>query len=687
MLRCGTSTNADSMSEEHAYTNNLIHESSPYLLQHAHNPVNWYAWGEEALAKAVEEDKPILVSIGYSACHWCHVMERESFEDTAIARIMNERFVCIKVDREERPDVDQIYMDAVQLMTGRGGWPLNCFALPDGKPFFGGTYFRPEQWTQVLERVSDEFNKNKEKVYEFADRLTTGVQQNEFLNLNIEEAEFDESIIKEMVTGWKQSFDNRLGGANRAPKFPLPNNYQFLLRYGVMYNDQEVLDHVELTLDKIAQGGIYDHLGGGFARYSTDIEWKVPHFEKMLYDNAQLISLYTEAYQWSKKKLYAERIRETIEFLEREMSIESGGYYSALDADSEGEEGKYYIWTKEDLDSLIGEDFELFSKYWGINARGKWEHGNYILVGVDKPDAFAAANDLTEVELQAKIANWRKKLMSVREGRIRPGLDDKSLTSWNAMMTKALADAYAGLNEPEYLTRALRSADFILDKLGREDGGLSHTYKEGKATINGYLDDYSFTIEALLRLHEVTADEQWLTKARGLLDYTIKHFFNSGNKMFFYTSDLDKGLIARKMEINDNVIPASNSSMAKSLFYLGQYFDEEKYLEISKSMLNNVRPHMAGYGPGYSNWAMLYLHHTKPFYEVAISGKNAADKVLEFGSHYIPNKLFIAAKNDSKLPLMEYKYMEGETTIYVCVNKSCQMPVNEVSDAMKQITF
>lgn len=370
--RCD-STNPNEMTDKHEHRNALINESSPYLLQHAHNPVNWYPWGEEALQKAADENKLIIISIGYSACHWCHMMERESFEDTAVAKVMNDNFVCIKVDREERPDIDQVYMDAVQLMTGRGGWPLNCIALPDGKPFFGGTYFKKDQWVSVLERVVNEFNTNAEEVYEFADRLTSGVQQNELIALNGEAAAFEKSTLQTTLENWEAQFDKVEGGPNRAPKFPLPNNYLFLMRYASLFNDSEVDAHVELTLDKMARGGIYDQLGGGFARYSTDERWKVPHFEKMLYDNAQLVGLYSEAFTRYGKEDYAQVVRESLAFIERELSDKSGAFYSALDADSEGEEGMYYIWTKEELKSLLGEDFPLFADYFNVNSSGIWE--------------------------------------------------------------------------------------------------------------------------------------------------------------------------------------------------------------------------------------------------------------------------------------------------------------------------
>lgn len=675
----------DSDMSQHKYTNSLIDESSPYLQQHAHNPVNWYPWGEEALRLAEEQDKPLLISVGYSACHWCHVMEEESFEDTAVARLMNENFICIKVDREERPDIDQVYMDAVQLMTGRGGWPLNCFATPDGKPFFGGTYFPKEDWMNVLTRLSNEFQNNKEKIYEYADRLTEGVKQTEIISFNNREPKFKKEVIDAAVDNWKDSFDETWGGPNRAPKFPLPNNFEFLLQYGSTYSDAIVNEHVDLSLEKMAWGGIYDHLGGGFARYSTDVQWKVPHFEKMLYDNAQLITLYAKAYQKDKNELYRSVIEESIEFVERELSHKSGAFYSALDADSEGEEGKFYVWQKEEVEKALGDDFKIFAATYSINAMGRWENGNHILMRTASFDEIAKDFGVEMDELKIILDRSKKKLFDLRAKRERPGLDDKSLCSWNALMVKAYVDAYMALGNKEYLNHAKKSMDFILKEQRRDDYGLWHSWKDGKASINGYLEDYCFAVEAALALYQANFEVQYLNDARVLAEYAIKHFYNPENRMFFFTSDLDEKLVARKMEITDNVIPASNSSIAKGLFYLGHYFEEEEFLKISTSMLNNVQSNFEDYPSGYSNWMMLAMHQIEDFYEIAISGEECDQRALEFGQYYLPNKMLIGSERESSLPLLEYKFLDGQTTIYVCVNKACQMPVTEVSEALKQI--
>lgn len=671
---------------DHEHTNRLIDETSPYLLQHAHNPVDWFPWGEEALEKAQKENKLLLVSVGYSACHWCHVMERESFESDSIADYMNEHFVCIKVDREERPDIDQIYMDAVQLITQRGGWPLNCFALPDGKPFYGGTYFPADQWMNVMRQVNKEYTTNPDKVLEYATQLTEGVQTSELIPKNTAEAEFDIATLDEVVDDWKPNFDNRLGGPNRAPKFPLPNNYQFLMRYAHYKQDKSVMKHVVLTLDQMAFGGIYDQLGGGFARYSTDERWKVPHFEKMLYDNAQLVSLYSEGYQHSKNPLYKQVVDETLEFVERELMAKNGAFFSALDADSEGEEGKFYVWTEAELQAELTEDeYKVFADYYNINAQGFWEHENYILLRNNTSEQIAKQHDMSEEDLAKLIDKSKAKLMKVRDKRIRPGLDDKSLTSWNALMLKGYVDAYQAFGDKHYLEVALNNANFIANTQRRDDGGLFHNYKDGRTTINAYLEDYCHTIEAFVALYQATFDEQWLNTARELADYSIKHFHDAESGMFYFTSDLDKALVARKQDIRDNVIPGSNSSMARGLLLLGHYFDEPQYIEISDQMLNNIRSYMPRYGSGYSNWGMLLLDHVWPLYEIAISGKDAHDARMAINERYIPNKMFIGSTEDSQLPLLELKYVKGETMIYVCLNKVCNMPVTDVNEALKQI--
>lgn len=678
------------------HTNALIHETSPYLLQHAHNPVNWYAWNEEVLEKAKSENKLILISVGYSACHWCHVMEHESFEDENVAKLMNDYFICIKVDREERPDIDQVYMMAVQLMTGQGGWPLNCFALPDGRPIYGGTYFPKQSWMNIMLNLADVYQHEPEKVLDYAKQLTEGVKLAELVKINPSEKEFTFETLQKSVENWIPRFDNTDGGPNKAPKFPLPNNYQFLLRYAHHTNNAELLQHIELTLKKMAFGGIYDQIGGGFARYSVDHFWKVPHFEKMLYDNSQLVTLYSEAFQKTKNPLYKQTVYETLEFIERELTSPKGGFYSALDADSEGVEGKYYVWTKAELQELLKEHFDVFADYFNVNQRGFWEHDNYILLQHDDDDTVAKRNNVSVEELQKVIRDCKKQLLTIREKRIKPGLDNKIITSWNALMVKAYADAYTVFDEKYFKDIALSNLEFLLENCLRDGNRLLHLASQtsppaplqqerGDRSVNGFLEDYSFMIEALISCYEISLEENYLHKANDLMKYVITHFQDEKSGMFYFTSDTDKALISRKMELSDNVIPASNSSIAKSLFVLGHHFGLEEYIQMSRKMLNNVLDEIENYGAGYSNWAMLLLNFSTPFHELAIVGKSVDEKRKNLNKHYYPNKIFVGSASESSLPLLLNRYKKDETLIYVCKNKTCLAPVKEIEEALKQM--
>jgi hypothetical protein len=662
----------------------LIHESSPYLLQHAHNPVDWFPWGKEALQKARDENKLLLISIGYSACHWCHVMEHESFEDAAVAKIMNEHFICIKIDREERPDIDQVYMTAVQLMTGHGGWPLNCFALPDGKPLYGGTYFQKERWKEILVNLADLWENDPEKCMQYAHELTEGVRRSEKLLPPEKLPELNADTLGLSVEQWAMRFDSGEGGPNHAPKFPLPNNYLFLLRYAHLAKNESLLKHVMLTLDKMAMGGIYDQLGGGFARYSTDMLWKVPHFEKMLYDNGQLVSLYSEAFSKTGRPLYREVVYETLGFVHRELTSPEGAFYSALDADSEGEEGKFYVWTEKQLKEILRDDFAWFADYYNVNSIGHWEHGNYILLRRERDEFIAAKHGMSPETLRGKKEKARHLLMTERATRIHPGLDDKTLTSWNAIMLKGYADAYSVFGEGEFLVAALKNARFIRDVQLRSDGGLWHSWKNGKSSINGFLEDYAFVIEAFLALYQSTFDEEWLHISIRLAEYAIAKFSDENTGLFYFTSVDDEALIARKTEISDNVIPASNSVMARNLFCLGHYTGNAGWISRARQMLLLVQQEIIGYGAGYSNWMILQTHFVFPFREIAIVG-NAVDKTrAAFRDYYLPNQIFAGSAGSSELPLLKNRFVEGKTQIYVCENNTCQLPVETAEAAVKQ---
>jgi uncharacterized protein len=682
-----TSQTKESMSDTHKKANHLIESTSPYLLQHAYNPVEWYPWGEEALARAKKEDKPILVSIGYSSCHWCHVMERESFENDSIAKVMNDNFICIKVDREERPDVDQIYMDAVQAMGANGGWPLNVFLTPDQKPFYGGTYFPPNNWTELLQNVANAFKNNREELNKSADKLTTALSTSELAKYNLlpTESDFPKDKLVDMYNTMAKRFDKKLGGFDRAPKFPMPGNWQLLLQNYHYTNNQGALDQVKLTLDAIAMGGIYDQAGGGFARYSVDAEWLAPHFEKMLYDNGQLVSLYSEAFKLTQSPLYKEVVYQTIAWLEREMTNEANGFYSALDADSEGVEGKFYVWTQVEIDKLLGENAALISDYYNVTKNGNWEHGNNILHKSMPDEEFATKYNLSLEQLQTTVKQADAILLKERTNRIRPGLDDKALAGWNGLMLKGLSDAYDAFGDKNFLQLAIKNAEFIKTKMTK-GGRLNRSYKEGKATIDAYLEDYAFVIQGYLALYQSTFDEQWLNEAKVLLDYANTHFFDEKEKFYFFTNNSAEALIARKKEIFDNVIPASNSQMAINLYLIGTLLDNADYLKKSKDMLSAMIT-LAAQEPAYTyNWGILYGYMANDMAEIAIVGKDAETMRAKFASHYHPNKILMGTKTESSLPLMENKTsIGGKATIYVCYNKTCKLPSTDFDAAIKQL--
>jgi len=669
------------MSNVHSEPNSLIHASSPYLLQHAYNPVNWYEWGPEALEKAKAENKLILVSIGYSACHWCHVMERESFENHEVAEVMNQHFICIKVDREERPDIDQIYMYAVQLMTGSGGWPLNSICLPDQRPVYGGTYFRKNDWINILENVAALWASEPEKAIQYAERLTSGIRDSEkIVAVDIKEI-YTQAHLTEIIEPWKRHFDIGFGGYNRAPKFPLPNNWIFLLRYGFLKDDESVFTAVCHTLEEMSRGGIYDQIGGGFARYSVDDKWHVPHFEKMLYDNAQLISLYAEAYQCTKFDSFKQTIVETIDWVFNEMTSNEGLFYSAIDADSEGIEGKFYVWDKTEFDAILGNDAAIVGAYYNVTADGNWEEEQTnILRKTISDDDLIVKYDINAETLYNKVKSAKTKLLEVRRKRIRPGLDDKCLTAWNAMMIKGLADAATVLNHDLYYESASRAANFILSNLKAENGGLYRNYKNGKASITGFLDDYAFLIDALIALYEYDFDEKWLEEAKALSDYVLANFTDTDSPMFFYTSVENERLIARKHEVMDNVIPAANSVMAQNLKKLGLLFDLDNYVEKAAVMLAAVHPKIKTYGSAYSNWAIQMLNEVYGINEIAITGLENDIVKLELSNHYIPNKILLGGTK-SNLPLLKGR-QSNETKVYICRNKVCQLPVKTVEEAL-----
>jgi uncharacterized protein YyaL (SSP411 family) len=677
--------------ENKKQSNDLINETSPYLLQHAYNPVNWKPWNKRTLDLAKKEDKLIIVSIGYSACHWCHVMEEESFENDSIAKIMNENFINIKVDREERPDVDKVYMDAVQLMTGSGGWPLNCITLPDGRPIFGGTYFTKEQWSKILNNISKLYKEEPKKAIEFADKLTKGIQETQLIALNENKPNFTNTEIKASVEILKQQLDTINGGFKGAPKFPMPSSIDFLLRYQYQFNDVSIERYLNKTLHKIAYGGIYDPVSGGFSRYSVDDKWHIPHFEKMLYDNAQLVSIYSKAYLVNKNDLYKNTVEETLSFIKEELTDSNGAFYSSLDADSknskgEKEEGAYYFWTKEELKKLIKEDFKLFQDFYNVNNYGFWEKENYVLIRNKSLEEFSEVNNLSEEVLRDKVLNWKKVLKEARKKRSKPNLDDKVLTSWNALMTQGYVDAYKSFGKEDYLNSAIKNATFLVNNQITNKGSLYRNYKEGKSTINAYLEDYALVIQSFISLYEVTFNEEWLNKSKQLTEYVFVNFFDKNTQMFYFTSKEDDNLIVKKYEIVDGVIPSSNSILANSLFKLGHYFSETKYVKTSEQMLNNLQEDIKKYPENYTNWLNITINYTRPFYEIVVAGNNAEEINKKLISFYLPNTIIAGTKKEnSSIPLLSYKYNEDKTLIYVCVNGTCKLPQKEVGIALKTI--
>ena len=679
--------NCSQRSSENMINKNRLKEaSSPYLREHADNPVDWYEWGEEALDKAKKENKPLIISIGYSSCHWCHVMEEESFMDTAVARIMNENFVSIKIDREERPDIDQIYLNASQLISGSAGWPLNAFALPDGRPFYAGTYFPKDSWKKMLHQIVILFKNEYANVEKQADAITKGLQAPPLVPPSSgPTAAHDEQTYLNIFKNFESYLDPESGGLAGAPKFPMPSIWEFLLQYHSTTGDKSALKAVTLTLDGMANGGIYDHLGGGFARYATDKNWKIPHFEKMIYDNGQLVSLYAHAYQLTHNTAYKEIVDKTLEFIKRELTSPEGGFYSSLNADSEGEEGKYYVWTRKEIDSILqGEASALFIAYYQVTDSGNWENGRNILYSKYSKDEFSRQHHGNNIAFRDTIAVAEKRLLGYRENRIHPSRDEKILTSWNALMLNGYLDAYFATGKKDYFDIALKNAVFLEKNMMRKDGRLWRNYNNGKASIDAFLDDYSLLAKAYTHLYEATFDIHWLAQARTLADYAIIHFQDKNSGLFYYTSDESEKLVARQIEIPDNVIPSSNSVLADVLFRLGEYFDEESYTKMSKSMLHQVENALADQGPYYANWAQLLGLFTFQPFEVAIVGDNALEKSGALQNHYMPLALFMGG-NKENLPLLKNKIVDGETIIYVCRNKVCKLPVQDVGQALEQL--
>ncbi len=675
------------------HTNRLAKENSPYLLQHAHNPVDWYPWGEEALQRAKEEDKPILISIGYSSCHWCHVMERESFEDEATAGVMNKHFINIKVDREERPDLDHLYMDAVQAMTGSGGWPLNLFLTPDLKPFYGGTYFPPVRaynrasWKEVLQGITNSFTERRTEIELQANELLAhlknansfGLQKTATVEIPKEEL-FLQKHADEMFSNTMQSADQVWGGFGAAPKFPQTFTIRYLLQYYHFTQNKDALAQACLSLDKMCEGGIYDHIGGGFCRYSTDTEWLAPHFEKMLYDNALFVIALSEAYQLTKKEPYKRTIIETLQFIENEMTSSENGFYSALDADSEGVEGKCYTWTKKEVDHILKEDADLFCRFYDITEHGNWEEIN-IPRTLKTAEEFCEMNGLELQVFETTMRNCLDLLHQQRKKRIRPLLDDKIILSWNSLMNVAYSKAFAALGLEEYRSVAVNNMSFLL-RAFKEDNNDSmlHVYKEGVAKYPAFLDDYAFLIKALIALQEISSDPVYLETAKQLTGYVLAHFIDEEACYFYFTSAGQEDILVRKKEVYDGAVPAGNSVMACNLNYLGIIYDQSSWREQSVKMLLGFQDAIVRYPGSFGIWASLLLNFVKQYYELAIIGSEFEKQRDALLTKYLPNLVMQASPgNNTRFPLLkDKKTTHGNTVFYLCRDYACLSPTDDL---------
>lgn len=674
----------DGNAARRSHTNRLANATSPYLLQHAHNPVDWFEWGDEALATARKLDKPILVSIGYSSCHWCHVMERECFENESIAAVMNAAYVCIKVDREERPDVDHIYMEAVQALGVNGGWPLNVFLTSDQKPFFGGTYFTPSAWTQILQNVARAYADNRDNIEDTAEELTHHLMRSDVARFVKSDSASVAPDLQSVAAKLAGRFDRTRGGMSNVPKFIMPSIWRFLLRYHYLTHDAEIIEQVGLTLDRIAGGGIYDQLGGGFARYSVDGEWFAPHFEKMLYDNAQLMSLYSEAFAVTGKPRYREVVFETLAWLQREMTHPDGGFYSALDADSEGVEGKYYCWTAGELDRLLGDNATRIKEYYQVTPSGNWEHGMNILSCPHDEQDFLARHHLSADAWHQLLQRDKQTLLATRATRIRPGLDDKILTAWNALMTCGLLDAWSAFGDEVFLQTASSNLRFIERHLC-EGTTLFRSHKGKRSTTHGFLDDYAFYILALTKYYQATFDETALDRAVNFTRAALTQFFDPGEQYFFYTSGDAEKLIARKKEVFDNVIPSSNAVMAQNLHWLGTIMNMPEWTDLSRSLVSPLESLISSEPSYMSQWAIAMTEHQRGLKEVVLAGH--ADTLRKrLQQHFLPFAAVLQAVPESMIPLVADKLPVNERdTIFVCHDRVCQLPVHDVAQALEQI--
>ncbi|TWI79198.1 hypothetical protein IQ13_3600 [Lacibacter cauensis] len=668
--------------------NKLSNASSPYLQEHADNPVDWYEWGEEALAKAKKENKPLLISVGYASCHWCHVMEKESFMDTAVARIMNESFVCIKVDREERPDIDNLYMNACRLLNnGDAGWPLNAFALPDGKPFFAGTYYAKSNWITLLKQVAESYRTKRTKVELQAASVYYGMIDNDQLNLQPAgtKSTVDAAFHTSLFQAAYQQVDVVNGGIKGKQKFPTAPVWDFMLQYYYITGDQKAKDATLHTLTKMALGSIYDQVGGGFARYCTDSVWRVPHFEKMLNDNGQLVSLYAQAYKLTQNSLYKKVLTETLEFIDIELSAPQGGFYSSLNADTEDGEGSFYAWSYNAFNNVVtSEQKKLLADYYNLTEKGNWEKGKNLLYAIDDPAVYAAAKNMDVAAFQQLLQKSRSELKAARNKRTKPVTDTKILTSWNAIMLSGYVDAYTATGNNAYLQRALANASFLQKNMLRANGELMRNYYQGKVSVSAFLEDYAWLSWAYIKLYQVTFQKQWIDLAKKITDHAIVHFYDPASGLFYNTA-ASSDAVLRKMELQDNAVPSSNAMMGFVLHQLGTLFSDTAYTAKSEKMLLAVSEKIKAAPIYYAQWCRLAGLKAGKTYEVAIMGRRANEHNIALQKKYLPTSVFLGETSNENLPLLANKYQPEKTMIYVCSNASCKRPVEQTDEALLQI--
>lgn len=664
-------------------SNQLKNETSLYLKQHAENPVNWQRWSNTIFDFSGELNKLVIVSIGYSSCHWCHVMEDETFTDEKIAELMNDNFINIKVDREENPDVDQAYMTASQLMTGMGGWPLNVIALPDGSPIYAGTYHTKEQWFDILNRIIRLKENNYEGLEEIANNVKNGVIGINTITKKSEVSEFNKDFLTTNTKIWSDKWDLDDGGDIAQQKFISPSKYQYLLNYGSIYKDQETLNYVKKTLDIISNSGIVDIVEGGFYRYTVDPEWKVPHFEKMLYDQAQIISLYSNAYKLFRTKEYKDLVYQTINFIDSEMNSPNGLYYAAMDADTDGEEGKYYSFNENEIKLISGEQIELFNSFFNIDLSKPWDNNKFLLLPTRDIESWLSSNSLNKDAFIKMRDRWFSEIMKIKSKRTKPRIDDKTIVSWNALSIIGLIDAYDAFNDDLLLTKAKNMFDNLLNK-GFKNNMLIHTFKE-KQYQDGVLEDYAFLSKAAMRLFQTTGEEYYFNKSKEIVDNSIKYFKDEESDLLLYTTN--KELFTKIVSIDDGVIPSPNSIIAEQLFNIGHIVFDDYYLDQSNKMVSSVKEIIDGNINSYSVWANNILNRVELFYEIAVIGKDSDSKTKLISEKLLPNVILVQSNTESEIPLFVDRYFEDETYIYVCQNKTCQRPETDIKYALEQIPY